>query len=103
MALKYSSGFGRIYDKEAGKIIDEVRYQLVETDQTKYTKKKWWGEFSTKQKIDRPGNYIIEVDDGRKGECIVSTNADGRKGLVSLYHYRFYGRGKLGRHFSIWS
>ena len=103
MAIHYSSGFGKLYNKETGETILDINYQLIETDQTRYTNKKWWGEFSTKQEIEPVGMYIIEFNDSRKGECIVTINSEiserRRKGerLALHYYCRFYGRGKLGR------
>jgi hypothetical protein len=103
MAIHYSSGFGKLYKKDTGETILDINYQLVETDQTQYTNKKWWGEFSSKQEIKSVSTYIMEFNDGRRGECIVTINPDisdkRRKGekLASHYYYRFNGRGKLGR------
>jgi hypothetical protein len=103
MAIHYSSGFGKLYKKDTGGTTFDISYQLIETDQTRYTNKKWWGEFSTKQEINPVGVYIMEFDDGRKGECIVTINSEKlerrREGerLARHYYCRFYGRGKLGR------
>lgn len=100
MAVHYSGGIGVLYNKGTDENIATVAYQLVETDPTKYTKKKWWGDFSTKQEIKRPGSYVIEFEDGRKGECIISNNTPTGKRSVSRYYYTFFGRGPLGRRVS---
>ena len=100
MAIRYTNGIGKIYDKEIQQPISDVTYQLIETDKTKYTPKKWWGEFSAKREIKRLGNYILELDDGRKGECVIIANTEGGKGPGAHHHYRFNGRGALGRHLS---
>ncbi|MDD5083005.1 MAG: hypothetical protein PHU08_06490 [Dehalococcoidales bacterium] len=98
MGLHYRSGFGRIFDKEAEQTVAEIKYQLIETDPTKYTNKKWWGEFSTDERIKRMGKYVIEFEDSRAGECFISVNQEkGEVRLAALHHYRFFGRGKLGR------
>jgi hypothetical protein len=99
MAIHYSSGFGKLYDKETGETILNINYQLIETDQTIYTNKKWWGEFSVKQEIELDSMYIIEFADSRKGECIVTTDSERkpeREKTASNHYYRFYGRGRLG-------
>jgi len=99
MAVHYSNGFGKLYDKDTGVAILNINYQLIETDKTIYTNKKWWGEFSTKQEMEPVSTYIIEFADSRKGECIVTTNLEGIRGgerIASNCYYRFYGRGKLG-------
>ncbi len=101
MALHYRSGQGKLYDKDAAKIIAQIKYKLVETEPTKYTNKKWWGEFSINHKIKKLGDYILEFEDGRAGGCYITTNTEkGEVRLASLYHYRFFGRGKLGRSLS---
>ena len=99
MAIHYSNGVGRLYDKEMDKPVAEVKYQLIETDPTKYTHKKWWGEFSSVRQIKQSGNFILELEDSRKGECVIIANTQMKKGTV--HHYHFNGRGKLGRHISI--
>ena len=99
MAIHYSNGFGKLYNKETGETILNINYQLIETDQTIYTNKKWWGEFSTKQKLEPVNMYIVEFADSRKGECVVATDSERRREgerLASNYYYRFYGRGRLG-------
>jgi hypothetical protein len=96
MAIRYSNGSGAIIDKELEKPISDMRYQMMETSKTKYTTGKWWGEFSTKKEIKRQGNYILEFEDGRKGECVVSSTSEAA-GSTSRYHYSFFGRGPLGR------
>ena len=100
MAIRYTGGSGKLYDKETGETVLNINYQLIETDQTIYTNKKWWGDFSIKQEIDPASMYIIEFADGRKGDCIVITDSEKRREgqrLASNYFYRFYGRGRLGR------
>jgi hypothetical protein len=99
MALHYSGGFGKISDKETGEAALDINYQLIETDQTMYTGKKWWGEFSVKKEMNPDRLYVVEFADSRKGECIVITDSEkkpAREREASNYHYRFYGRGRLG-------
>ena len=105
MAIRYSNGIGKLYDTESQQPIGDVKYQITEFDKTRYTPNKWWGEFSTKREIKRPGKYIIELEDTRKGECVVTANTEAPKGSRSQFHYyyHFNGRGKLGRHFSLGS
>ena len=76
MAIHFSDGFGRLVDKETKEGLFEVKYKLVETEDTKYTNKKWWGEFYTSKEIKDFGAYIIEFDDGRKSECLISLNSE---------------------------
>jgi hypothetical protein len=98
LAIHYSSGFGKLFDKENNMMLGECKFDLVETDSTKYTNKKWWGEFSTKDRIQRAGRYLIEFDDKRCGTCMVTPNSDiGQRKTDSVYYYRFFGRGRLAK------
>lgn len=97
MGLHYSGGIGSVYDKELDKPISTIDYQLIETDATKYTKKKWWGEFYSSKKIKRTGVYRIELEDGQSGDCVVWVKDDIVQDRASQYHYHFNGRGKLGK------
>lgn len=98
MSIHYSNGFGTLYGKEDGETTAEVKYMLIETDPTRYTAKKWWGEFSTNREMKRPGNYMFKFEDGRRSECVISTNTERKRETTSNYYYRFYGRGRLGKH-----
>ena len=97
MAIHYSSGIGRISGKDTGDSVIEVKYLLIETDPTKHSRKKWWGDLSTGHEVKRVGDYVIEFEDRRKGECLISGKAQQQKGGVIHYYYRFNGRGKLSR------
>lgn len=100
MAVHYSGGVGVLYNKGTDENLAKVAYQLIETDPTKYTKKKWWGDFSIKKELKQLGNYVIEFEDSRKGECIISNNTLTGKRIASRYYYTFFGRGPLGRRIS---
>ena len=96
MALHYSGGIGILYDKEINQAISKVSYQLIETDPTKYTKKKWWGEFYASKEIKRSGIYRIELEDGRKGKCFLKKKVNRAVyGLSPLFCYTFRGNERL--------
>jgi hypothetical protein len=97
MGLHYNGGSGFLHDKELEKPIADIQYQLIETDATKYAAKKWWGGFSTKREVKKLGNYMIEFDDGRQGDCVIFSGDELPKGTrpSRRYQYRFYGRGRL--------
>ena len=102
MAIHYDNGSGKLYEKEGRQPIAQIKYKLIETDLTKYTKKKWWGEFSTSRGIREAREtrvFRIEFEDGRDGDCVVWTDAEAKKGKTSQQQYNchFNGRGKLGR------
>ena len=97
MALHYSGGFGTLYDKNIGQPIARINYQIMETDATGYTKKRWWGEFHTHKKIKNVGIYRIELEDGRGGDCAIWTKEDTSQNDAYQYHYHFNGRSRLGK------
>ena len=101
MALSYSNGTGSLIDKELDVPIADIQYQLTETTPTKYTPQKWWGEFSSRRELKKLGNYVLELEDGRKGTCVVgSSNMPGttlKRGPARRYYYSFHGRGALGK------
>ena len=97
MGLHYSGGIGMLYEKELDQPVAKISYQLIETDATKYSKKKWWGELYASKDIKRTGVLRIELEDSRIGECVVWTSSDLKKGSATQHHYHFNGRGRLGR------
>jgi hypothetical protein len=100
MGIHFSNGLGFLYVKEVDQSIAKVSYQLTETDPTKYTKKKWWGELYANKEIksvNEVGAHRIEFEDGRKGECVVWANTEAKQGRSSNYYYHFNGRSKLSR------
>ena len=95
MAIRYSSGIGRLFDKGQEEAIIEIKYQLMETDATKYMGKKWWGDFSCGQRLERPKDYRMELEDGRKGDCMVSSNMPPNQRMTAQHYYSFFGRGSI--------
>ncbi len=97
MSVHMSSGFGHLYETQApDHALATISYQLTETDATQYTKKRWWGEFTLGEPLRHTGNYIIDFQDMRRGDCLVTAGADtGGKG--KLCFYRFNGRGQLSK------
>ncbi len=96
MALHYANGVGFLYDKDIDKSVGKISYQLVWTDPTVYTKKKWWGDFTTSRELKHLGGYIIELEDGRKGDCVVSSNSQPGSKRANVHFYHYNGRGTLG-------
>lgn len=96
MGLHYNNGFGHLYDKEAPDFpTARINYQMMETDATRYTKKKWWGDFSTGDELKHLGNFIIDFEDSRRGECVVIANTDVSSKKARAWYYHFNGRGAL--------
>ena len=102
MAIQYSNGLGQLYDKNSKQPVAQVNYRLIETDPTKYTKKKWWGEFHTSKELKElrePVIFRIEFEDGRDGDCAIWVNSEARDSSTKQFNYHFNGRSKLGRDF----
>ena len=101
MAIHYSNGTGWLYKKESKQTVVQINYRLIETDPTKYMKKKWWGEFSTGKELKdlrESAIFRIEFEDGRDGDCAVWANTESQDDADSKYHhnYHFNGRGRMG-------
>jgi len=101
MTIHFSNGIGQLFERNIDMPIAQISYHLSETDATKYTRKKWWGDFHSNKKLKESqlvGTLRVEFDDSRDGECTVWMGNDGgssKKDNNNLYH--FNGRGKLGR------
>jgi hypothetical protein len=98
LSLQITVGVGTLYDKETPDFpVALVKFSLLETEATKYSKKKWWGDFSMGEELCHLGNYLITFEDARKGECVVIANTEfsSKKNKTWLYH--FNGRSGLGR------
>ena len=103
MAIQYSNGLGQLYDKNSKQPVAQVNYRLIETDPTKYTKKKWWGEFHTSKELKELRESVIfriEFEDGRDGDCAIWVNSEAGDSSIKQFNYHFNGRSKLGRDFS---
>jgi hypothetical protein len=98
MSLRISTGIATLYDKETPDFaVARVNVNLMETESTKYSKKKWWGDFSVNEELRHLGNYLIGFEDARKGECIVIANTEASSKKSKTWYYHFNGRGGLGR------
>jgi len=96
MSLHYSNGLGMLYEKDSDLFIDKVNYQLVESDATRYTRKRWWGELISAREIKNTGtSFILEMADGRRGECFVYPNQELLQ-KAARHFYHFNGRSRLG-------
>ena len=86
-------GKGKIYDSSKN-YIDEVTYDIYHKSPTEPNEAEWWGEITPNKDIMPAGNYIIELDDGRKGPCIIKTKTTSSFGLV-VDSYDLEGNGPL--------
>ena len=79
-----------LYDRDSDVLVDKVNYQLIESDGSVYTKKRWWGDFVTGREIKDAGrSFTLELSDGRRGECFVRQNAEMLpKADKFFYHFK---------------
>ena len=65
-------GKGRIYDSNGG-YLDEITYELF-LNSRNGSGAEWWGEIIPDKGIMPVGEYIIELDDGRRGTGTAGIN-----------------------------
>jgi hypothetical protein len=95
MTVRYQGGTARLFAKDIDKAVADVRYQMMMTLGTRFTRTKWWGDFSANKELKTLGDYVMEFEDGSRGDVAVySTGTPQGKG--ARYQYSFNGRGKLG-------
>jgi hypothetical protein len=85
-------GKGKIYDSSEH-FVDEVTYEihLKSNDSAGAV---WWGEITPQKDIMPVGNYIIELEDGRRGPCVTRMNTYSSFGLV-VDSFNLEGTGPL--------
>ncbi len=74
-------GKGKLYDSSEN-FLDDVTYEIhLKSNQP--ARPLWWGEIVPHKDIMPVGNYIIELEDGRRGTCIIRMNTYSSFGLVT--------------------
>jgi hypothetical protein len=74
-------GKGKIYDTD-GSFLSEVVYDIYYRTKVKKIWPEWRGEITPNDGIIPSGNHILELEDGRRGLCIVSIKTSSSFGLV---------------------
>jgi hypothetical protein len=87
-------GRGSLRTPDDKELVSDVVYHVSESLETEHTERKWWGGF-TFHRLIAPGEYIIELEDGRKGTCFLRVNMQAGRGLITIYRYSFQGSGSL--------
>jgi len=86
-------GKGKIYDSSEN-FVDEATYEIYHKSPNESAGAVWWGEITPVKGIMPVGNYIIELDDGRRGPCITRMKTTSSFGLV-VDSYNLEGTGPL--------
>jgi len=94
MSMQVLKGTGKLYDADGKQVIATVNYQIREKPPTEYTLGEWRGSFDLDCYIDIHPEYIIELEDGRRGTCFIEVNITAVAGLT-IYRYSFQGSGSL--------
>ena len=93
MSTQVINGRGKLYNVDGERLIAIVSYQIWERPQTEYTLGEWWGGFILEDVyLFIQGEYMIELQDKRKGNIII-TNIILRAGAFNYYQFR--GTGQL--------
>ena len=87
-------GTGNLRASNDENFVAAITYQLWERPPTENTLGEWWGNFALDHIIDS-GEYIIELEDGRKGTCSIRANIQRVRGLGNIYRYNCQGSGLL--------
>lgn len=84
---------GNLYRSEDNRLVARVNYQCHDTSPTN-----WWGELVTIEyvRLDENHNYVIELEDSRKGSCRLRKRINGPvSGVPPRYIYHFTGTSEL--------
>jgi hypothetical protein len=73
-------GKGRLYDSREN-FVDDVTYE-IHLKSNNSARPVWWGEIVPRKDIMPVGNYILELEDSRRGTCITKMNTYSSFGLV---------------------
>lgn len=95
MSVQVTNGTGKLYDAKGKEVIATVDYTIWHNPSTKSTLGEWHGDFIPEDEhlfIQGEGEYVIELQDKRKGKIIV-TNIEIQPGVPT--HYQFQGSGSL--------
>jgi hypothetical protein len=91
--MQISRGKGKIYDSSEN-YLDEVTYEIHQKSPAESDGREWWGEITLDKCVMLAGNYIIELDDGRRGLCTTKMKTTSSFGLA-FDSYNLEGTGSL--------
>jgi len=74
-------GKGKIYDSNET-FLDEVDYDIYYKPPAGTSRPEWQGEITPANGIMPTGDHVIELDDGRRGPCVIRIRTNSSFGLV---------------------
>lgn len=92
MSEKILRGRGKLYNYEGARVLINISYEIQERSEWSGTKMGWTGQCTTESAI-KPGKCVIQLQDGRRGICMVSPKILSVSGRGTVYNVQ--GIGKL--------
>lgn len=91
------NGTGILYDVGEKETLATIAYRIYRNPATEQRGEEWWGGFALGAPLTELKEYLLELEDGRKGNCTVNLRSVSRlsESLV-FYHYDLMGIGVLG-------
>lgn len=89
--MKFLTGSGKLSDGDGKGVIAAIDYRIWEKSG------EWGGEFTMDRIIWPAGEYIIEMEDGRRGTCVIDLEQTVHNGCPIIYRYGLEGRGILSQ------
>jgi len=96
MRTQINWGRGKLYRADDAQLVSGVKYQIHEEHASEVVH--WWGEFTFTGNVNAQDNtqYIIELEDGRKGKCHIKKLVNRvARGVPPRYLHHFTGTSPL--------
>ena len=90
------TGTGKLYDGEGKQVIGIVSHRVWEKLDGDNSRGEWGGELLIDRVIWPSGKYIIELENGSRGSCIIDIEQE-IDGCPVNYRYSVKGSGTLNR------
>jgi len=92
--MQIINGTGKLYEADGKQPIALINYRIWEKPQTDHALGEWGGEFTIDRIIWPSGEYIIELENGRKGTCLIDIE-QSITGCPTIYRYSVKGCSEL--------
>ena len=89
MSIQVIDGTGKLYEAGGNEAVAIVNYRIWEKPE------EWGGEFTVSHVIWPSGDYVIELENGRRGTCLIDIEQSVREGCPITYRYGLRGNGTL--------